>query len=127
MNYADIDLKKWNGCREEMKKILIARAKLRVMVAYSDLIKKVSIIHFDIDLIDHRNLLAQMLGEISLEEDRSGRGMLSAIVVHKYGDQEPGQGFFEFAEILGRDISDKLKFWVNEVKAIYSYWAVKNK
>lgn len=127
MKYADIDLKKWNGCREEMKKVLIARAKLRGMIAYSDLIKEVSIIRFNIDSIDHRNLLAQMLGEISLEEDRVGRGMLSAIVVHKYGDQEPGQGFFEFAKILGRDISDRLKFWVNEVKAVHSYWAVKNK
>jgi hypothetical protein len=127
MKFTDIDLKKWNDCREEMKEVLIARAKLRGMIAYSDLIKEVSTIRFNIDSIDHRNLLAQMLGEISLEEDRAGHGMLSAIVVHKYGDQEPGQGFFEFAKVLGHDISDRLTFWINEVKAVHSCWAVKNR
>jgi hypothetical protein len=35
-----------------------------------------------------------MLGEISQEEDEAGHGMLSVIVVHKYGDMQPGPGFF---------------------------------
>ena len=36
----------------------------------------------------------------------AGRGMLSVIVVHKQGDMQPGPGFFELAQRLGRDTSD---------------------
>ena len=63
-----------------------------------------------------------MLGEISGEENAAERGMLSVIVVHKSGDKQPGPGFFEFAEELGRDTSDILKCWVDELKKVYAYW-----
>ena len=35
-------------------------------------------------------------------------------VVHKEGDQRPGGGFFDLAEKLGRDISDRDLFWIEE-------------
>ncbi|MBL7131901.1 MAG: hypothetical protein ISS45_10975 [Candidatus Omnitrophica bacterium] len=64
-----------------------------------------------------------MLGEISGEEDAVGRGMLSVVVVHKHGDMQPGPGFFDYAEELGRDTSDILKCWVEELKKVHAYWS----
>jgi hypothetical protein len=60
-----------------------------------------------------------MLGDVSIEEDAGGRGMLSVLVVHKVGDQKPGRGFFELAQQLGRDASDSDACWVNELQTVY--------
>ncbi len=41
------------------------------------------------------------------------------IVVHKEGDMQPGPGFFELAGELGRDTSDILVCWVEELKMVH--------
>lgn len=109
----------WNKAKNEMRGILIERAKVRGMIPYSELVGKLK----TISLEPESYALAAMLGEISSEEDASGRGMLTVIVVHKQGDMQPGPGFFELAEELGRDTSDILKCWVDELKKVYAYWS----
>jgi hypothetical protein len=101
-------LDEWNVTKEEMRKILLERARLRGMIPYSDLVERIHTIRLE----PESPALAAMLGEISTEEDAAGRGMLSVIVVHKQGDMQPGPGFFDLAEKLGRDTSDILKCWV---------------
>lgn len=66
-----------------------------------------------------------MLGEISEDEVRQGRPMLSAVVIGvKSG--EPGPGFFTLATQLGllkeesKDARDR--FWENQLQAVYSTW-----
>jgi hypothetical protein len=108
----------WNKAKEEMRKILIERAKVRGMIPYSESARQISTIHIEPDSY----ALAAMLGEISTEEDAAGRGMLSVIVVHKSGDMQPGPGFFELAKDLGRDTKDILKCWINELKKVHAYW-----
>jgi hypothetical protein len=49
--------------------------------------------------------------------------MISAIVVHKTGDMQPGPGFFELAAALGKDTSDTLRCWMSEVKKVYKTWS----
>lgn len=105
--------------REEAREALIARAKVRGMMPYSELVKYIG--SFCFDAYDQR--LFHLLGELSVEEDAAGRGMLSAIVVHKTGDMEPGPGFFELAARLGRKTSDKTKCWVEEIKRVYAHWS----
>jgi len=63
------------------------------------------------------------LWEISAEENAAGQGMLSAVVVYKSGDMQPGPGFFELAERLGKDTPDILRCWVKELKRVYAYWS----
>ena len=60
-----------------------------------------------------------MLGQISVEEDAAGRGMLSALVVHKHSDGQPGPGFYELADDRGRDTSDKVCCWVEEISRLF--------
>ena len=69
--------------------------------------------------------LAQLLGRISSEESKQGRGMLSVIVVHKHGDMEPGAGFYDLAESLGFDAKDRLKFWISELHKVHHQWSNK--
>jgi hypothetical protein len=123
MKKSDIRKEIWERAKQEMKLAIIERAKQRGMIAYSELLNKVTALQLELEHPDHRSIMAEMLGEISLAEDKAGRGMLSALVVHKTGDMEPGQGFFYYAEVLGRDISDKVTCWVQEIHKVHDCWA----
>ena len=125
MKKADIRNEVWEQAKQEMRLAIIKRAKQHGMIAYSELLNKVSSLRLELEQPDHRSVMAEMLGEISLAEDKVGRGMLSALVVHKTGDMVPGQGFFHYAEVLGRDISDKVACWVREIHKVYDCWANK--
>lgn len=111
----------WDKGKEEMKQILIGRAKIRKSIYYSELVSQIKSIIIE----PESYALATMLGEISREEDTAGRGMLSVLVVHKT-DGMPGKGFFELAKELGRDISDRTKCWVKELEKVYAFWGTKN-
>jgi molybdopterin synthase catalytic subunit len=109
----------WEAAKQEIRNLLVERAKVRGMIPYSELAEKVR----SMNLEAHDQRLFHLLGEISSEESRAGRGMLSVIVVHKAGDMQPGPGFFDLAKRLGRDTSDILKCWVQELKKVHSVWS----
>jgi hypothetical protein len=66
--------------------------------------------------------VGQLLGEISEDEHRSGRPMLSALAVDTKGS--PGPGFYGLASDLGAQHSgeDKGAFWSRERRALYKTW-----
>ena len=103
--------------KEEMRQILIGRAKMRQTIPYMDLVAQVKAI----DLPRNSPALWNMLEEISTEEDAAGRGMLTVIVVHGKGDTLTGAGFFRLARRLGKDVSDKTTCWVEELSRIHVY------
>jgi hypothetical protein len=111
----------WAAAKEEMRQAMVERAEVRGMIPYSELVETVKVI----DLEPNSYALSAMLGEISSEEDAAGQGMLSVLVVYKDGDMQPGPGFFELAEELGRDTSDILKCWVDELKKVHRVWSGK--
>jgi len=51
--------------------------------------------------------------------------MLSVLVVHKEGDQRPGDGVFKLAEELGYAVSDRDEFWITMLTRVYTYWRSK--
>jgi len=109
----------WNAAKDEARAIMVERAKVRGMIPYSDLVREIRSIK--LDAYDQR--LFHMLGEISSEEDAAGRGMLTVVVVHKSGDMQPGPGFFELAQQLGRNTTDILKCWVDELHKVHAVWS----
>jgi molybdopterin synthase catalytic subunit len=109
----------WDAAKKEAKDLLAKRAKVRGMMPYSELASKLTSVHLEA----HDQRLFHLLGDISTEEDGAGRGMLSVIVVHKHGDMQPGPGFFDLAKRLGRNTSDILKCWVEELKKVHAYWS----
>ena len=113
----------WDAAKNEAKSILIEVARRKGRIAYSELVAQISAI--DIEAHDPR--MFHLLGEISTEEEKAGRGMLTAIVVHKSGDMQPGPGFFKLAKSLGKDTSDTLACWVGEFNRVHDYWANKDK
>ena len=113
------DDSQWSLAKDQAKVAIAARARVRGMIPYSDLVSEIEAIQF----APHDPRFFAFLGEISEEEDREGRGMMSALVVHKQGDMQPGPGFFELARKMGRDVSDILKCWVEEFKKVHSSWA----
>ncbi len=108
----------WNAAKAEAKSALVERAKVRGMMPYSDLVRAIHSISFDA----HDVRLNTLLGDLSTEESQAGRGMITALVVHKVGDMQPGPGFFDLAERLGHDPSDFLAFWISQVKKVHAYW-----
>jgi hypothetical protein len=114
-----ISLQTWNAAKKQARDIMINRARRQGMIPYSDLVVGITEVEFE----PHDTRLFHLLGEISCEESEAGRGMLTAIVVHKHGDMQPGPGFFELANLLGHDTGDILRFWVNELKRVHAYWS----
>jgi hypothetical protein len=63
-----------------------------------------------------------ILGEISEDEVRTGRPMLSAVAVGVGG--KPGPGFYDLARTLRRQSAhlDDAAFWEQERAAVYGAW-----
>ena len=118
LNRFGFEIKDWDSAKAEGKSILAKAAKSRQMIPYSDFVNQIHAIR----LKHNDERLAYFLGEISKEESAAGRGMLTALVVHKHGDYQPGPGFFDLAKKLGRDTSDIVKCWIEEVKLVFAAW-----
>jgi hypothetical protein len=109
----------WQAAKVEGKAVLAQRAHDKKMISYTELMYQIRSISFE---TPHDLRLPQFLAEISTEEAKAGRGMMTALVVRKNGDQRPGAGFFELAERLGYDLSDPEKFWIEEVNRVFASW-----
>ena len=113
----------WEAAKAEARQAMIAVATREGVIYYSDLVAEIR----SIDLEPQSPQLAHMLGEISTEEHEAGRGMLTVVVVHKFGDQMPGPGFFELARSLGHDTRDREAFWVAELAKAHRTWSSREK
>jgi hypothetical protein len=103
----------WERAKTEAIRAIVLEAK---PMPYSDLAKKIMSVSFGA----HDRIFHSFLGQISVEEDAAGRGMLSALVVHK-DDGKPGKGFFDLAKTLGRDVTDEDRCWNDEVKTVLQH------
>ena len=111
----------WDAGKEQARGALMAVAARKGSIAYSDLVEQITALCLEA----HDQRLFHLLGEISSEEDKAGRGMLTAIVVHKSGDLQPGPGFFELARSLGKNTKDPLVCWIAECSKVHDYWTKK--
>ena len=109
--------KDWDEAKEEIRVILIEKAKNLSLLTYGDLCKKLTVIPFKPRL----SALYEMLDQIAEKEDDAKRGMLAAIVVAE-ATMQPGDGFYTLAKKRGRDISSKLKCWFEELSQVWKYW-----
>jgi molybdopterin synthase catalytic subunit len=109
----------WDAAKDEARQVMIGCVRARQMIPYSDLVRQITRIR----LQAHDARLSHFLGEIASEEDDKGRGLLTVVVVHKSGDMQPGPGFFELAQSRGRETSNIVECWVEELKKVFAYWA----
>jgi len=118
MSPYEIDDATWEAAKKEGRDSLIECAKRQVLVAYTDLARELRSVQLD----PHGLALAELLGEISKEENQADGIMLSVLVVH-YEDGRPGKGFFVLARELDREFKDPETFWIEEVKREFAFWA----
>ena len=103
----------WELAKQEARSILIRRARREHPISYSEFCDRLTLITFD----PHDTRLAHFLGQISTEENEVGRPLLTALVVHKH-DGAPGDGFFNLAESLGQEFSDREAFWIAQLREL---------
>lgn len=103
----------WERAKEEARRSMVKRARRGRTMTYTDLCNEIETIQFD----PHDQRLPHFLGQISTEEDSEGRGMLTAVVVHKH-DGQPGKGFFELARSLGRRVLVEEDTWITELRRL---------
>ncbi len=106
----------WEQAKKEAIRGIVDEARKGSPVYYSDLTKHIHSIGFG----PHDSSFHHLLGQISVEEDAAGRGMLSVLVVRRE-DGMPGQGFFDLAKRLGRDVTNRERCWSEEAALVLSH------
>jgi hypothetical protein len=105
---------RWNSAKEKLRARLWRQAIQSVPLTYGDAAQEIKdLIAFD----PHDHIFHIMLGQISVEEDAAGRGLLSALVVYQ-DDGWPGPGFFDLAHEYGREVHQKERCWIEEVNRL---------
>ena len=113
------DPAKWEAAKREARAIIYGVARRRGTISYSDLVGQISSVRME----PHDPRLGQFLGEISGEDDEADLGLSTVLVVHKSGDGQPGPGFYDLAQSRGRDVSDPVALWCEELTRVHDAWA----
>ncbi|MBI2667639.1 hypothetical protein HYX17_02605 [Candidatus Woesearchaeota archaeon] len=102
-------------------------ARRGTTMTYTDLNNECNL-NLDFDNIKDRNEIAHILGDISKEEYKNGRPLLSTVVVMKGSHPpSPAYGFFTLWEELGlRNKGESREiFFARELRKVFDYWKSK--
>jgi len=108
----------------DVRCFLIERARLKnnEKISYSELSESCKL-NLNMDEPHHRNLIGEILGNISVFEFNNNRPLLSSLVIGK--DNNVGDGFYKLCEELGKGDWQKLKnnFYVfQEMNNTIEFW-----
>jgi hypothetical protein len=99
---------------------LVATARGRQLVTYTDLGKAADLDVSDRQQLDH---LVKILDRIAIADIKSGRPLLVAVVI-RADRGTPSKGFFDFAKQHGlMKRQDEVGFFSNELGRVYDAWA----
>jgi hypothetical protein len=110
----------WRAAVEQASAHLVSLARARATTTYSGLCSAVTAI----DIKPYSFAMMALLNQVCAEADRAHGVMLASLVTRK-DTGLPGDGYFAFAETLGRDVADRRAFWESEVERIYAAFAGK--
>ena len=102
-------------------------ATMGLTVGYQELSNEANL-ELDMQLTTHRNIIGELLGDISIAEHAASRPLLSAVVIGvKTG--RVGDGFWKMTAYLnllatGAPDAKKLAFETSERQRVFSHWAV---
>ena len=106
----------WQLVKNELRDVLINTARKERLITYKDLSFTLNPERFS----PNSEALSALLYEVTREEFLNGKGLLTAVVVKTGQIPFPGDGFFKCAEECGKRIFGKEKFWIFELKRLYS-------
>lgn len=111
----------WDTTRDEMRQIMIATARNRATITYSELCAALTTVY----LHYHSPMVTRLLIEIGAEEMAAGRPVLPAVVVGK-GSGMPGAGYFKAGgeQDIGDELNtDPVEIWKADLEAVFDYWS----
>jgi hypothetical protein len=106
----------WRSAVDEVRAAILEAAYERRMTWYGEIASQVSSVNVD----PYSSLMNHLLGAVFEEEYEAGRPALTSIVTHKYGDKEPGSGFYEMARVLGHRFTEPYLFWAEQVQRVFT-------
>lgn len=112
-------VERWIEARDEARSTLVACARHRETIPYSELAASIQAIRFS----PRSRAFHLLLEEICSLEDAARGVMLASLVVHKGGDRMPGMGYFSHARHLGRDTDALRAMWESEVERVFAAFA----
>ena len=109
----------WMAAKEFVRNELVKQARRNELISFLTII-----FHLAADPSLPAFNLANLLLEITVDEHREGRGLLTALAVPDTdGDHLPDEWFFVLARKLGYEFDDKREFWIQERDRIFSMYA----
>jgi hypothetical protein len=106
----------WAIAKQELRQAILDAAWRRQMTWYGEIAPQVKVVHVQ----PFSALMNHLLGAILEDEVAAGRPLLTAIVTHKYGDKEPGDGFYDMARKLGYQFNEPFVFWSTQVQEVFT-------
>jgi len=108
----------WDAAKAEVREAILEAAYDRRMTWYGEVASSVSAVPLD----PYSALMNHLLGAVFEDEREAGRPALTSIVTHKYGDKEPGAGFYEMARSLGYQFREPYIFWAQQVQDVFKLY-----
>ncbi len=113
-----LDDEQWDTAKSEVREAILEAAYDRRMTWYGEVAGKVSAVPLD----PYSALMNHLLGGVFEDENEAGRPALTSIVTHKYGDKEPGSGFYDMARSLGYQFREPYIFWAQQVQDVFKLY-----
>jgi hypothetical protein len=123
------DEQEWDQLVQAGLEFLLERAKARRTTSYTELNavlrRRTRLREFNFSHAEERAAMGHLLGRIvARDQEQYPRQMISAIVIY-LNENDAGSGFYQLAQNLdllaGNPSADqKLRFWSEQMKAIYS-------
>ena len=112
----------WNNAKREMKSALISAVKEPRLLSYKQVRNKIAAIPLEDEaFFPGSEAFSRMQGEVSTEEHKAGRGMLTAFMVNALTHM-PGDGFFTLAQKLGYTSQNRLAIWSRMLAKVSDAW-----
>ncbi len=106
----------WQLVKTQLKNVLINTARKEQLITYKDL----SFVLNPEKFSPNSEALSALLYEVTREEFLNGKGLLTSVVVKTGPLPFPGDGFFKCAEECGKRVYGRQRFWICELKRLYS-------
>ena len=110
-----LDDQQWDRAKIEVREAILEAAYERRMTWYGEVASKVTVVPLD----PYSSLMNHLLGAVFEDEHAASRPALTSIVTHKYGDKEPGAGFYDKARSLGYRFKEPYIFWAQQVQDVF--------
>jgi len=112
----------WSGATQRLLCLLRDAATRRETVTYGDAARHA----FDGRFSARSGALMDLLGDVDTRV-MAERGVMIATLVVRADTGRPGEGYFAFAaDEMGRDVSDRERFWRKEAEAVWEAYAEGN-